>query len=369
VRVPLLDLGAQLAPVREELLDAVASVIDSGRFVLGPKVLAFEAAVAERLDVPHAIGVSSGSDALWIALAACGVQSGDRVATTAFSFHATAGSIVRLGARPVFIDLDPRTLALSPDELERWIDRHPDSPLRAIVAVHLFGRAADLERLSRIADRIGAPLIEDAAQAFGTTDRGRSAGTAGRAGCFSFYPSKTLGGLGDGGMIVTRDAEVADRCRRLRNHGAGADGIVRVAGGNFRLDEIQAAALSVLLPRVDGWIAARRANAARYDRALGELGELGLELPAPDAGHAYAQYVIGAEQRDDLARALAAREIGTEVYYRHPLSSQPAYGPPVDCPEAAKASRTKLAIPVHPSLSLEAVDHVIEAVTSFMARS
>lgn len=367
MRVPLLDLAAQLYPLRAEILDAVGRVIDSGRFVLGPNVEAFERAVAERVGVAHGVGVSSGSDALWVALASLGVGPGDTVVTTAYSFYATAGAIVRLGAKPVFVDVEAETLGLCPDALERFLEERPEEArtVKAIVVAHLFGRCAETTRVCALADRIGAAVVEDAAQAFGATlADGAPAGSAGAAACFSFYPSKTLGGLGDGGMMVTRDPEVAERARRLRNHGLDPDGLVRRAGGNFRLDEVQAAALSVMLPHHEDWIRARRRNAARYDEALEGTGLL---LPAWAPGHAYTQYVVHTGRRDALRAHLAEAGVATETYYARPLSAHPAYrmeGEEGAYPKAERAARTNLALPVYPALTDEALDYVIASVLS-----
>lgn len=364
MRVPFLDLASQLRPLREEILGAVGEVIDSGRFVLGPKVEALEGAVAGKVGVAHGVGVSSGSDALLVALAALGVGPGDAVITTAYSFYATAGSIVRLGARPIFIDVEHDSLSLSSDALEQWVKERPAEAreVKAIVIVHLFGLCAELAGIRAVADRLGAVVVEDAAQAFGARfSDGTSAGSAGDAACFSFYPSKTLGGLGDGGMVVTRDPEVAERARRLRNHGVGPDGLVRAAGGNYRLDEVQAAALSVMLPQHDAWIAARRRNADRYRAAFAGTD---LELPLAAPGHAYTQYVVRTQRRDVLRSHLSAQGVATETYYAHPLSAHPAYGGEGRFPEAEQAARTNLALPVHPALPEEAVAHVIESVLS-----
>jgi len=383
IPVPSFDPRPQNEPLLPEIKAAFARVLESGKFVGGEFVEDFERAAARALDVPYAAAVSSGTDALLVALMALGIGPGDVVVTTPFTFFATAGSIARVGARPAFADVDPATLCLSPgavaELLESGRPRRPDGRVRALLLVHLFGRAADVARLSELARRHELALVEDAAQAFGARADGRAVGGAGTFGCFSFYPTKNLGGVGDGGLVTTRDAALDRAVRRLRNHGqeAGAGGDYEHAaiGGNFRLDALQCAALATKLPHVARWNAERIELARRYDEGLRAAGLLDHVQPPPrgDAGaHVYHQYVVRAERRDELRAFLAARAIGASVYYPRPLHLQPCFrelGYRVgDLPIAEQAAREVLALPIHPGLAPAQVDAVVEALAAFYGR-
>ena len=376
MRVPLLDLRPQLADVEAELKAAVLEVVESTRYVMGPKVELFEAAAADYVGCRYAIGVSSGTDALLASLMALGVGAGDRVVTTPYSFFATAGVIARLGATPVFADVDPDTLNLDPAALRACLDGEGADRVRAVVPVHLFGQCADMDPIVQIADARGIPVVEDAAQAIGArypSQRGeRRAGSMGALGCFSFFPSKNLGALGDGGLVVTDDAQLRDQLICLRDHGARERYHHAQIGGNFRLDAIQAAALLVKLPVLERWHEARRRNAAYYDE---EIDDKVLRKPVAAWGreaHIYNQYVIRVpDRRDDLKRFLAEREIGSEVYYPIPFHLQACFASlgysRGDFPNAESAAEHTLALPVYPGLTREMQDCVIAAIRDFYA--
>ncbi len=365
--VPLVDLHAQYAPLREEILAAIARVADRQRFILGEEVAAFEREVAAYLGVRHAIGVSSGTDALLVSLMALGIGAGDEVVTTTFSFFATAGAIVRVGATPRFVDIDPATFNLDPAAVERALTPRT----RAILPVHLFGLCADMDPMLDVAARRGLPVIEDACQAIGARYRGRLAGTMGALGCFSFFPSKNLNAFGDAGLVVTNDDELAVRVRRLRVHGMEPKYYHHDVGGNFRLDEIQAAVLRVKLPHLERWTEGRRANAARYAQLFAEAGVRGLRLPVepPECRHVYHQYVVRARRRDALRAHLADVGIATEVYYPVPLHLQDCFAElgygPGDGPHAEAAAREVLALPMYPELTEAQQRFVVSAVRAF----
>jgi dTDP-4-amino-4,6-dideoxygalactose transaminase len=367
--VPLLDLQAQYRPIRDELLRALTRVADSQQFILGAEVEAFERDMAERFGVPHTIGVSSGTDALLAALMALGIGPGDEVITPTYSFFATAGCIARLGATPVFVDIDPATLNVDPGAVARAVT----SSTRAIVAVHLFGLPADLTPLLAVAAQAGVPLIEDAAQAIGATYGGRPVGTIGTVGCFSFFPSKNLGGFGDGGLIVTADAALAAEIRLLRNHGMEPRYVHHRIGGNFRLDALQAAVLRVKAPHLERWTAARRRNADRY-RSLFEtagcLNLVGLPQEPPDATHIYNQFVIRTPFRDSLREHLTSQRVGTEIYYPVPFHRQPCFAHLAAAdrafPVADAAAATSLALPIYGELSDDQLRHVVATIAHFI---
>lgn len=368
---PLLDLKAQYRTIQAEVEAAVLDVLREQVFILGPRVAAFEAACAAYCGVPYAAGVSSGSDALLAALAALGIGPGDDVVTTPFSFFATVGAIVRLGARPVFADIDLATFNVDPAALEAALT----PATRAVLSVHVFGRCADMERISAIATRHSIPVVEDAAQAIGAEHRGRRAGSMGEAGCFSFFPSKNLGGIGDGGLVTCRDAALHDRLLLLRNHGARPKYHHDLVGGNFRLDAIQAAVLHVKLAHLERWTEARRRHAAAYrERLSGLAGEGRLVLPAddPDGRHVFNQFTLRVPSRRDALRAhLAAWGVGTEIYYPEPLHVQPCFAGlglrAGAFPNAERACAEALSIPVHPELTGAQIDEVVEAIGSFWA--
>ncbi len=358
--IPLIDLTRQHAALREELLDAMARVLDSSQFVLGGQGRALEAELAALHAVRHGVGVGSGTDALRLALAALGVGPGDEVITPAFSFVASASTIAMAGARPVFADIDPVTYAVDPSAVERAITPRT----RAIVAVHLYGHPAPLDRLQAVARARSVALIEDAAQAVGATYAGRPIGGWGDAACLSFYPTKNLGGCGDGGMVLTNRDDLAERLRRLRHHGdAGRYHHVEL-GWCSRLDELQAAALRVKLARLPAWTEARRRIAQGYLARLAGL-PLGLPVERPPARHVYYLFTVRHARRDALARALADLGVGTMVHYPVALPAQPAFAtdagePP--WPEAGRAAREVLSIPCWAELTDDEVERVAAAV-------
>jgi len=382
MRVPLLDLKAQYASIRHEVRDAIDQVLESQQFILGPQVAEFETAVASYVGVGHGIGVSSGTDALLVALMVLGIKPGDRVITTAYSFFATAGVIARLNAVPIFVDIDPVSYNMSPASLEKtWasLDRADKERVKTILPVHLFGQCADMAAILERAQEIGVPVVEDAAQAIGAAYvDGRPAGSMGLMGCFSFFPSKNLGGIGDGGMVVTDDDSAAERVRLLRNHGAKPKYFHKVVGGNFRLDTIQAAVLLVKLKHVDGWTRARQEHAERYRKLFEQAGLLdGENLTLPEVvdgspgprAHIYNQYVLRARKRDSLREFLSSNEIGTEVYYPVPFHLQECFRElgyrPGDFPEAERAARETLALPVYPELTAEQQEYVLDRIAAF----
>ena len=383
MRVPLLDLKAQYATIRIEVREAVDRVLESQRFIMGPEVDELERAMARYVGAEHAIGVSSGTDALLAALMALGVGSGDRVMTTTYSFFATAGVIARLDAVPVLVDIDPVAYNISPESLEKaWatLDRTAQQQVRAIVPVHLFGQCADMAPILDFARHVGVPVIEDAAQAIGCAYApGRAAGTMGLMGSFSFYPSKNLGAIGDAGMIVTNDDGVADHLRLLRNHGARPRYSHKVVGGNFRLDAIQAAVLNVKLKHLEQWTAARRERAARYRELFEQSGLVSSgavvlpEVARQGPGlvtHVYNQFVIRVPRRDALREFLTEEGVGTEVYYPVPFHLQECFQGlgyrEGDFPEAERAARETLALPVYPELTPEQQDYVVQQIASFL---
>jgi dTDP-4-amino-4,6-dideoxygalactose transaminase len=368
----LLDLAPQHDALRGELLDAVARVFDSHQFILGAEVEAFEREVAAALGVTHAIGVSSGTDALLVSLMALQIGAGDEVVTTPYSFFATAGCIARLGARPVFVDIDPGTFNLDPALIESALSPRT----RAILPVHLFGHPAALDAIAPLAARRAIPVVEDACQAVAATECQRMVGGVGALGCFSFFPSKNLSGAGDGGLVTTNDPELADRVRLLRQHGGRQKYSHSVIGGNFRLDAIQAAILRVKLPHLRTWTDARRANADRYGRYAHEAGlaEYGVTLPIEQrhCRHVYHQYVIRAPRRDELRTFLAGRDIATAIYYPIPLHLQECFKylgyANGDLPRAEAAARETLALPIYPGLSEEQQEYVVESIAAFYRR-
>ncbi|HVD91256.1 MAG TPA: DegT/DnrJ/EryC1/StrS family aminotransferase [Vicinamibacterales bacterium] len=368
--VPLLDLQGQFRPLRDELLAAIARVCDSQRFIGGPEVEGFEREAAAHLGVAHAIGLSSGTDAILVALMALGVGPGDEVITPTFSFFATAGCVSRLGATPKLVDIDPRTCNIDPAAVEAVIT----SRTRAIIPVHLYGQCADMDPILEISARRGIEVVEDAAQAIGATYKGRSAGSMGRAGCLSFFPSKNLGAFGDGGMVITNDEGIARAARLLRNHGAEPKYFHKRIGGNFRLDALQAAVLRVKLPHLERWSAMRRANADRYDRLFAESAaadRITLPARAPDRVHIFNQYVIRVPDRDAVRAALDAAGIGCEIYYPVPFHLQECFAPlgyrRGDFPAAEAAAAETLALPIYGELTDAEQREVVGAVTRAVA--
>lgn len=365
MNVPLLDLKAQYSAIKTEIEAAVAEVFESQHFILGPKVEECERAIAAYSQCAHAVGVSSGSDALLACLMAENIGAGDEVITTPYSFFATVGAITRVGATPVFVDIDPATYNLDTSRLRSKVtDR-----TRAIIPVHLYGQVADMATVMRVADEHALIVIEDAAQAIGAEYRGRRAGSIGHYGCFSFFPSKNLGAAGDGGMIMTNDAARAEKLRCLRSHGSKPKYHHKIVGGNFRLDAIQAAVVSAKLPHLDAWTAARQRNAKQYDQMLGQLGpSIGLPMVVSDR-HIFNQYVIRTSQRDALQAHLQKKGVGTEVYYPVPLHRQECFAylrySAGTFPESEQAAKETLALPVYPELTEAQVQYVVECIREF----
>ena len=363
--VPLLDLEAQYRPIRDEVLAAVIRVCDSQRFIQGPEVEALERELADTLGVAEAIGVSSGTDALLVAMMALGIGAGDEVITSTYSFFATAGCIARLGAIPRLVDIDPETYNVSPVAVRAALSPRT----KAIIPVHLYGLCADMDPLLTIAGEAGVPIVEDACQAIGATYKGRHAGSIGTAGCFSFFPSKNLGAFGDGGLVTTQDATLAREVRRLRNHGSETKYYHQRIGGNFRLDALQAAILRVKLPHLASWTAMRRENAARYRRLFGDfLKDAPIVLPVEPGGrfHIYHQFVVRVPRRDEVRAFLTDQGIGTEVYYPVPFHLQECFASlghqRGDFPAAESAAASTLALPIYGELTEAQQDLVVQAV-------
>ena len=368
-RVRLLDLPALDAGFREELLRKLTAVVDSGRFILGDEVRLLEEEVAACCGASHAVGCASGSDALYLALRAVGVGPGDRVVTPAFTFFATAGSISRTGAEPVFVDIDPETYTLDPAALAEALVRQ--QPVRAVIPVHLYGGSVDMDPIISLAKEYGCAVIEDGAQAIGAEYKGRPVNAIGAAGGISFFPTKNLGGIGDGGMVITNDPELAETVRLLRVHGSRDKYRHELIGVNSRLDALQAAALRVKLPHLDAWTRRRQENAAAYCELLGDAG-LPISLPRPacyQTRHVYNQFVIRCPRRNQLKDYLRDHGIDSEIYYPIPLHRQPCYAPlgyqAGDFPESEKAAGEVLALPVHPVLAIADIGYVCQAIRTF----
>jgi len=366
MNVPLLDLKAQYASIKSEVDVAIAEVMESQHFILGPKVEECEKAIAAYSKCSYGIGVSSGSDALLVCLMAENIGNGDEVITTPYSFFATAGAIARLGAIPVFVDIDPVTYNLNVDQIASKITPRT----RAIIPVHLYGQMAEMDAVMAIAQKHKLIVIEDAAQAIGAEYKGRRAGSIGDYGCFSFFPSKNLGGVGDGGMVVANDPQKAERVRCLRGHGAKPKYYHKLVGGNFRLDALQAAVVSAKLPHLDKWTEARQANAKRYDR-LFKSADLPIGLPKVEANrHIFNQYVIRSSNRDELQAHLKKSGVGTEVYYPVPLHLQECFAylgnKPGSFPESERAAKETLALPIQPELTDKQAEYVVECITQFV---
>jgi dTDP-4-amino-4,6-dideoxygalactose transaminase len=389
IEVPLLDLKPQYRALQSELRTAMERVCESQAFILGPAVRQLERDIAEYCRCAYGVGVSSGTDALLVALMALEIGPGDEVLTTPYTFFATAGTIARLGARPVFVDIDPVTFNLSPaavraflaGECERreghWVNRRTGGRLRAIMPVHLYGQLADMEPLAALARDHDLRIIEDAAQAIGAADEhGRRAGAWGDISCLSFFPTKNLGAFGDAGLCVTNDPRLAERLEVLRVHGGKPKYYHAFIGGNFRLDELQAAVLNVKLPHLDAWTAARQHNAAFYDRAFARaVPAEHVQTPAPVANgarHIYNQYVLRVRDRDRLREHLRERGVGTEIYYPVPLHLQQCFanlGERIGAfPEAERAALSTLALPIYPELAPEQLQYVVDCIGEFYVR-
>ncbi len=386
MNVPLLDLQAQYATIKDKVLEAVNGVFESQRFVLGAQVSALEEEIARFCGVPYAVGVASGTDALLLSLKALGVGPGDSVVTVPFTFFATAGAIVNLGARPIFVDIEPAGYEMDPAQLDRFftqectysaslrktIHKSSNTTVKAVLPVHLYGQCADMDEIMSIARRYNIPVVEDACQAIGAVYGEQQAGSLGDLGCFSFFPSKNLGGAGDGGMVVTTNKQLADRVRLLRTHGAQATYYHSIVGFNSRLDELQAAVLRAKLPYLQGWSQARSLNAADYAKLFQEAGLLAhITRPATLANrsHIFHQYVIRCKNRDELQGFLKAADIGSAIYYPVSLHEQECfrylgYGP-MDLPQAHAASQEVLALPIYPELTEAQRRHVVNSIAAF----
>jgi len=384
MQVPLLDLKPQYQPLAAEIQAAITRVCAGQHFILGPAVEELEASVAAYSQCRYGVGVSSGTDALLLALMALGIGPGDAVITSPFTFFATAGTIARSGALPLFCDIDPATFNLSPAALRAFIEqrcerrgttlihRATGGKVRALMPVHLYGQVADMAPLMESARRHGLKVIEDAAQAIGAADaRAARAGSFGDVGCLSFFPTKNLGAFGDAGMCVTNDAALAERMEVLRVHGGKPKYYHALIGGNFRIDELQAAVLNVKLPHLDAWSAARQRNAAFYDAAFARarLGDAVVTPHAlPGARHIYNQYAIRARARDTLRQSLAAAGVGTEIYYPVPLHLQQCFaylgGKAGDYPQTERAAAETLALPIYPELTESQLQYVVDSIAA-----
>lgn len=392
--IPLLDLKAQYIALHDEINAAIERVLESQQFILGPEVSALEAEVAAYSHCKYGIGVSSGTDALLVSLMAIDLQPGDEVITTPYTFFATAGSIARLGGRPVFVDIDPQTYNIDPAKIEAAITPRT----KAIIPVYLFGQMADMDPIMALAERYHLYVIEDAAQAIGAEYKGQRAGSIGHLGCFSFFPSKNLGGFGDGGMVVTNDATLAERVKLLRSHGAHPKYYHKVIGGNFRLDALQAAVLRVKLKYLDDWTRRRQRNAAVYRRLFAEAGivadlpecagngcqaqatgdcalpssKIVLPAEAPDRRHIYNQFVIRTKRREQVMAALKEHQIGHEIYYPVPLHRQECFAElgyqPGSLPVSECAAAETLALPIYPELTEEMLAIVTAAIAGEVVR-
>jgi len=357
MKVPLLDLKAQYASIKEEVLAAVSEVLESQVCILGPKVAELEQQVAALSDCKYGVGVSSGTDALLASLMALGIGPGDEVITTPFTFFATAGCIARTGALPVFVDIDPRTYNLDPSKIAAALTART----KAIIPVHLYGQMCDMDPIMEIAWNNGLYVIEDAAQAISATYRGRKAGSIGTVGCFSFFPSKNLGGAGDGGMVVTNDPALHERLVIMRAHGSKPKYYHKYVGGNFRLDPLQAAILLVKLPNLAAWSEARRYNAAIYNKIFADC-DIGRPWISPDCVSIFNQYVIRVSDRDGMLQALKREGIGTEVYYPVPMHEQECFTGRCrvsgSMRESEAAAKSVLALPIYPELTNEMLEFV-----------
>jgi len=366
MQVPLLDLKAQYATIKNEVLSAVSEVLQSQRCIGGPKVAELEEKIAALSDCKFAVGTSSGTDAILNSLMSLDIGSDDEVITTPFTFFATVGCIARTGAKPVFVDIDPKTYNINPELIEQVITKKT----KAIMPIHLFGQMADMDPIMEIANKYNLAVIEDAAQSITSTYKGRKAGSIGTAGCFSFFPSKNLGAAGDGGMVVTNDERLYNRLKIMRNHGANPKYYHKFVGGNFRLDSIQAAVLLVKLSHLDDWSEARRRNAAFYNEKFS-----GTVVKTPHINSVclsiYNQYVVRVPKRDQLVAYLKEKSIGCEIYYPQPMHLQECFGnlgcKQGDFPEAEKAAKEVLAIPIYPELTDQMKNRVAETILSFLA--
>lgn len=366
MQVPLLDLKAQFATIRDEMMPAILAVMESQHFINGPEVSELEQKVAAYCDCKAAVGVSSGTDALLASLMTLGIGPGDEVITTPYTFFATVGSIWRTGARPVFVDIEPDTFSIDPSKIEAAAT----GKTKAIMPVHLFGQMADMDPIMEIARRHNLHVVEDAAQAIGATYKGRKAGSIGTVGCFSFFPSKNLGGTGDGGMVVTQDEQLADRLAQCRNHGSKPKYYHKWVGGNFRLDTLQAAGLIVKLKHLDDWSARRRENAARYNQLFAGFEQVTTPVVRDYNVGIYNQYVVRVPRRDKLLAFLKENGVGTAVYYPLSLHRQECFASlgyqKGDFRISENAAAETLAIPIYPELTDEQICYVAGKVKEFL---
>jgi len=368
MQVPVLDLKAQYATIKDEVIQAISEVCESQAFALGPAVAEFEQKVAAYCSSKYAIGVSSGTDALLVSLMALEIKPGDEVITTPFSFFATAGSIVRLGAKPVFVDVDPDSYNIDPSAIEQKVTEKT----RAIIPVHLFGQLAQMKAITEIARRHNLAVIEDAAQAIGASRDGIKAGNFSDCGCFSFYPTKNLGGFGDGGLVTTSREDLAQKIKTLRDHGQNPRYFYKVIGGNFRLDGIQGAVLIVKLKYLDEWNEKRRQNAALYDNIFADSP---IKVPKLDANNVsiYHQYTVTVPERDRLQKFLTENNIGSAIFYPKPLHLQDCFSDlgykPGDFPIAERLCNEVLSLPVYPELVPDQIEYVAKTVLKFYGRS
>ncbi len=364
MRVPILDLKAQYATIKDEIMQAISEVCESQFFALGPAVEEFEKQIAAYCKSKYAIGVSSGTDALLISLIALDIKPGDEVITTPFTFFSTAGSVARLGAKPVFVDVDPDSYNIDPSGIEEKITENT----RAIIPVHLFGQAAQMKAITEIAKRHNLAVIEDAAQAIGASQDGVMCGNLGDCGCFSFYPTKNLGGFGDGGLVTTNDNKLAEKIKILRDHGQNPKYFYRMIGGNFRLDGIQGAVLKVKFKYLDRWNEIRRRKAALYDSILADSP---VNVPKIDENNIsiYHQYTVTVSERDQLQKFLAENQIGSAIFYPKPLHVQDCFNElgykPGDLPVAERLCSEVLSLPVYPELSIGQIEFVAKTVLKF----
>ncbi|MBI5789000.1 MAG: DegT/DnrJ/EryC1/StrS family aminotransferase [Candidatus Schekmanbacteria bacterium] len=368
MQVPLIDLKAQYAQIKDEVKAVIAEVLESQMFVWGRQIKELEQQIADYSQTKFGLGVASGSDALYLALNALGVGQGDEVITSTYTFFATAGAISRLGACPVFVDIDPLTYNIDPELIAAACTPHT----KAILPVHLYGQCANMEPILKIAQELELAIVEDAAQAIGAEYRGKRAGSMGDAGCFSFFPSKNLGGMGDGGMVVTNDEQLAEKVHMLREHGSADRYYHKLIGVNSRLDTIQAAVLLIKLDYLPGWEQMRRTNAQNYRELFDDadlLDDVQLPYEVEDGRHVYNQFIIRTNRRDDLRHFLKEAGIATAVYYPLPLHLQDCYQglgyAPGDFPEAEQAAQETLAIPVYPELTPPMQEYVVERIGEF----
>ncbi len=378
MKVPLLDLKAQYRSIREECLAVTEEIYESQYFILGPHVEKLETGIAQYCETPHALGVSSGTDALLLALMAGGVGPGDRVITTPYTFFATAGSISRMGARPVFVDIEPDTYNIDPARIRKCLEEMPEEErktVKAVMPVHLYGQCADMDPISDLAREYGIMVFEDAAQAIGAEYKGRRAGAMGDVGCFSFFPSKNLGGFGDGGAVTTGSEAIYEEMKILRVHGGHPKYYHGKIGGNFRLDALQAAIVSIKLKYLDDWTAARQENARKYRQLFQHMGLDGIvTCPVEKQNrHIYNQFVITVKSdRDELRRFLTDQNIGNEVYYPVPLHLQECFAylnyRKGDFPVSERAAEHTLALPVYPELTDEQLEYVVDRICQFFTQ-